>query len=92
MQSDPRGRAIILSIRKFDNLEVRRGAEADKRQLSRVFKQLNFHVETWEEYITAEVIIPLSAVLQVYRVHHKRHPSNLCTEPRLISSPLLMTR
>ena len=56
MSSQPRGHCIIMNIMNYDNepREKRKGSEVDVERLQRLFGQLGFEVEHWDD-LTKEV-------------------------------------
>ena len=60
MSSWPRGRALIINIREFDDdSRTRKGSEFDVLRLNKLFSQLGFDVMIWDtkERCQAEVCL-----------------------------------
>ncbi len=55
MSSNPRGRAVIMNNKFFKVCTTRNHSEKDVQRLSRLFQQLHFEVEVWQD-CTREVI------------------------------------
>ncbi len=56
MCSNPRGRAIIVNIEHFENLQEREGSLIDVHNLTAVLKDLHYDVHVWSNY-TSEVML-----------------------------------